>query len=136
MADAAAVHRAYVEAVNQQDLVRVRELFDETYTYTGADGVVHKGPEAGIAQIEPFLKGFPDLRLDVRLQHVSGDTSIMEAVAKGTQTGDLGPIPATGKYAEVVVCDIVDVRDGKIVAEREYYNEVPQLQQRGVKPTQ
>ena len=136
MADAGAVHREYVEAVDRHDLVRIRELFHDSYTYTGADGVVHEGPEAGIAQIEPFLKGFPDLRFDVRRQFLDGDTSVMEAVAKGTQTGDLGPIPATGKYAEVVVCDIVDVRDGKIVAEREYYNEVSLLQQLGVMPTE
>jgi steroid delta-isomerase-like uncharacterized protein len=136
MADAAAIHLEYVDAVTKQDLDRVREPFADEYTYTGADGVVHRGPEAGIAQIEPFLKGFPDLRFEVRLQHQSGDTSIMEAVAKGTQTGDLGPIPATGKYAEIVVCDIVDVRNGKIVAEREYYNEVSLLQQLGVMPAE
>jgi ketosteroid isomerase-like protein len=56
--------------------------------------------------------------------------------ARGTHTGPLGPIPATGKSAEVVVCDIVEIRDGKIYREREYYDQLTMMQQLGVMPAE
>jgi steroid delta-isomerase-like uncharacterized protein len=134
MADAAAVHRAYLDAVNRHDLAGVRGMFHPDYTYRGADGVEHRGPDAGVAQVQGFLAAFPDLRLDPGPHHACGDVSVLEVTARGTHRGDLGGIPATGKSVEVVVCDVVEVRDGKIHREREYYDAMTMMQQLGAIP--
>jgi steroid delta-isomerase-like uncharacterized protein len=134
MVDVAAIHRELIEAINRQDLVRYRELLHDEYTYVGADGVEHVGPAAGVAQVEPFLKGFPDLHLGIDRQFVSGDASIVEVTARGTQTGELAGIPATGRSASVLGCNVIEVRDGKVYRERDYFNEVSLLQQLGVMP--
>lgn len=136
MADSVAIHLEALENINKRDLAAFRAMLHPDYTYTGPDGVELKGPEAGIAEVEGILAGFPDVRLTVNHHHQCGDVSVIEFIARGTHTGPLGPIPATGKSAEVVVCDIVDIRDGKIYREREYYDQLTMMQQLGVIPAE
>src|SRR6202035_3597291 len=102
VADAVAIHVDYLESVNQHDLGRIRGMYHQDYTYTGADGVEQQGPEAGVAQVRGFVEAFPDLRLTARHTHACGAVSIVEATARGTHQAPLGPIPATGKSIEVV----------------------------------
>ena len=135
MADAAAIHLAYLEAVNDHDLTKVRELFHPDYTYLGADGVEQQGREAGVAQVAGFLTAFPDLRLDLDHRHACGEVSVLEATARGTHRADLGPIPATGKTIQLGLCDVVEVRDGKVYREREYFDQMTMMQQLGVAPS-
>jgi steroid delta-isomerase-like uncharacterized protein len=136
MADANSVHAAYLEAVNDHDLASVRELFHPDYTYLGADGVEHQGPEAGVAQVEGFVTAFPDLRIELTHQHSCGDVSVLEGTVRGTHRADLGPIPPTGKAIELGLCDVVEVRDGKVYREREYFDQMTMMQQLGVIPAE
>jgi hypothetical protein len=84
MADATSIHREYLEAVNQHDLARIRQLFHPDYTYLGADGVEQQGPEAGVAQIEGFVTAFPDLRIDLSHLLACGESSVLEGTLRGT----------------------------------------------------
>ncbi|MBI4571514.1 MAG: ester cyclase, partial [Chloroflexi bacterium] len=43
-------------------------------------------------------------------------------------------IPATGRKVEMPVCTVLDIRDGKITAEREYMDMAHMMQQLGVMP--
>jgi steroid delta-isomerase-like uncharacterized protein len=134
--DATAVHLDYLDSVNKADLDRIRGMFHPEYTYTGPDGVEKRGPEAGVAQVQGFVTAFPGLTLTANHRHVCGDVSIMEATARGTHTAALGPIPATGKSIEVVLCDVIELRDGKIYREREYYDELSIMKQLGLMPSE
>jgi steroid delta-isomerase-like uncharacterized protein len=134
--DATAMHLDYLDRVNHADLGRIRAMFHKDYTYTGADGVEQRGPEAGVAQVQGFVTAFPGLTLTANHRHVVGDVSIIEATARGTHTAALGPIPATGKSIEIVVCDVIEVRDGKIYREREYYDEMSLMKQLGLMPSE
>jgi steroid delta-isomerase-like uncharacterized protein len=134
MADAAAIHLEYLESVNKHDLERIRELLHEGYTYLGADGVQQEGPDAGVALVEGYLIAFPDLRLDVTHSHMCGDASVLEVVARGTHQGELEGMPATGKSIELTICDVIEVRDGKVYREREYFDQMTMMQQLGVNP--
>ncbi|HZQ27460.1 MAG TPA: ester cyclase [Acidimicrobiales bacterium] len=135
MSDAARVHQDMLEAVTEQDIERFRALLHPDYTYTGNDGVELPGVDAGVAQVEIYVRAFPDLTFELRCQYAEGNASIMEFTARGTHKEELAGIPATGRQVTVPVCDIIEVRDGKVYREREYYDVMSMMQQLGVVPT-
>ena len=136
MADAAAIHAEYVETVNTRDFDKMRALLDADYSYTGPDGVEAKGPDAGIGVAQMYTAAFPDLKLEILHQHAAnGEVSVIEMRATGTHKGDLPDLPATGKRAVVSICDVIEVRDGKVYREREYYDALSMMQQLGAIPS-
>ena len=62
--------------------------------------------------------------------------STIEFTGRGTNTGELMGMPATNKGIDVIVCDVIEVRDGKVYREREYYDQLTMMQQLGVIPTE
>ncbi len=134
MSDAASIAREYLEAWNRRDWARWRELLHPQYTYTGGDGQTQNGPEAGLAVGQMFATAFPDGRIEIQGIHSAGDTAVVEFIGRGTHTGDLMGIAPTGRPMTIPVCTILDVRDGKIRAEREYMDMLHMMQQLGVAP--
>jgi steroid delta-isomerase-like uncharacterized protein len=126
------VHREYIDAILRHDFEMVERMFHPEYTYTGGDGQESKGPEAGLAVAKMFTSAFPDLSVKFNKIHVAGQTAIGEFVATGTHKGDLMGIKPTGKRASVTVCNVIEVRDGKIYREREYFDSMTMLVQLGV----
>ena len=134
MSDAASIARESTEVWNRRDWARYRELFHPEYSYTGGDGQVQKGPEAGMAIAQMFANAFPDGRIDVQSIHAAGSVAIVEFIGRGTHKGDLMGIAPTGRQISIPVCNVVDIRDGKIIAEREYMDMMHMMQQLGVAP--
>ena len=134
MSDAASIAREYLEGWNRRDWARWRELFHPQYTYTGGDGQLQKGPDAGLAVGQMFATAFPDGRIDVQNIHTAGNVAIVEFTGRGTHKGDLMGIAPTGRQITIPVCDILEIRDGKIIAEREYMDMLHLMQQLGVAP--
>ncbi len=135
MPDAAAIARDYLEAWNRRDWARFREVLHPDYSYTGGDGQPQKGPEAGMAVGHMFATAFPDGKIEFKRVHTVGDNvAIAEFVARGTHKGDLMGIASTGRSITMPVCMIIEVRDGKIAAEREYMDMLHLMQQLGVAP--
>ena len=123
MPDAATIQREMFEAVERRDFDRLRELLHPDYTYIGGDGVERAGAEAALAVADFYTTAFPDVTFEVRASHApSDDVSVLELIARGTHTGPLGDVPATGRAVEVVACNVVEVRDGRILREREYFD--------------
>lgn len=133
MADAAGLHREMIEAVDRRDFESLRELYAADYEYWGNDGTAGD-VEAAIAVADMYTSAFPDLTFEIVHETSCGDVSVVEFVARGTHTAPLGDTPATGKRAEVSVCNIIEVSDGKIRREREYYDQLGMLQQLGLIP--
>ena len=135
MSDPAAIARDYLESFNRRDFDHVRELLHSTYSYTGADGDRQDGgPEVGIAVMQMWANAFPDANVQAERVHVSGDTAVVEFMARGTHQGELMGVAATGRKVEMPVCTILDIKDGKIGAEREYMDLANMMQQLGVMP--
>ena len=134
MSDPAAIARQYMEAAPRRDFDKCRQLFHPQYSYTGGDGQRQEGADAGIAVADMFTTALPDVTLDVKHAHVSGDSAIVEFVASGTHTGELMGIAPTGRKISMPVCLVLDIRDGKIYAEREYMDMMHLMQQLGVAP--
>jgi len=134
MSDPSAIAREYTDAWNRRDWAALRELLHPQYTYTGGDGQQQKGPEAGLAIGQMFANGFPDGRMDVQRIHADGDIAIVEFMGRGTHKGDLMGIAPTGRQVSMPVCSVIEIRDGKIYAEREYMDMMHLMQQLGVAP--
>jgi len=134
MSDAASIAREYLESFNRRDWDRIRDLFASGYSYTGSDGEKQQGPEAGLAVVQMWASAFSDAKIDIRQIHVAGDVAIVEFQASGTQNGELMGIPATGRKVSMPVCTVLEIRDGKIYAEREYMDLAHMMQQLGVMP--
>ena len=134
MPDAAAIARQYLEAAPRRDFGKVRQLYHPQYSYTGGDGQRQEGAEAGIALADMFTTAFPDVKLEIKHIHVTGDIVIVEFVASGTHASDLMGIAPTGRKMSMPVCLVLEIRDGKIYAEREYMDMLHLMQQLGVAP--
>jgi len=134
MSDAASIAREYLEAWNRRDWARYRDILHPEYTLTGGDGQTQKGPEAGMAVGQMFATAFPDGKIDLKSVHATGDVAIVEFIGRGTHTGDLMGIAPTGRQMTIPVCEIYELRDGKIYAERQYMDMLHMMQQLGVAP--
>ncbi|MDR8391697.1 ester cyclase [Aliifodinibius sp. S!AR15-10] len=132
MANLKKIVEEYLKAIPKREFDKARKLMHPKYSYTGADGKRHEGIEAGIGVGEMYTNAFPDLRLDVKYIHVAGNIVVAEFVGSGTHKGELMGITPTGKKAKVPVCSIMEFRDDKIYAEREYFDTAVMLQQLGV----
>ena len=135
MSDSAAIARESTDAWNRRDWEKFRGLMHADYSYTGGDGQVQTGPDAGIALLQMWANAFPDGKIDIQHIHaVSDSVAIVEFIGRGTHQGDLMGIAATGRQMSIPVCNVIEVRDGKIYAEREYMDMLHLMQQLGAMP--
>lgn len=134
MSDPASIARDYNDAWNRRDWARYRDILHPEYTYTGPDGQTQKGPDAGVGVGQMFATGFPDGRIDVQHIHGAGDVAIVEFIGRGTHNGDLMGIAPSGRVVAIPVCEVYEIRDGKIITERQYMDMMTMMQQLGVVP--
>jgi steroid delta-isomerase-like uncharacterized protein len=131
MANPSDMQREMLEAWNSRDFDKMRSMAPPQYTYMGADGKEYVGPDAGIEIARMYAAAFPDGRIEVRRIHTAGDVSIAECVARGTHKGELMGVAPTGKPVEILLCNVMEVRGGKIYREREYMDMLALLSQIG-----
>ena len=136
MADATSIAREFNDAWNRRDWAAYKGSLHPEYTYTGPDGQTQKGPEAGLAVGQMFANAFPDGKIDVLGVHASGDVAIVEFIGRGTHKGDLMGVAPTGNQVAIPVCEVYEIRDGKIHTERQYMDFMTMMQQLGVAPAQ
>lgn len=131
MADPKKIVEEMFEAIPKREFEKARKLLHSEYSYSSADGQRYEGPDAAIEVGEMYTTAFPDLRIDIKHMHVAGNIVVTEFVANGTHKGDLMGITPTGRQVKVPVCNVVEVRDDKIYAEREYFDTAYLKQQLG-----
>lgn len=136
MNDSASIMKQYLEAMNGHNIEKVRQLLHPRYSYTGGDGKKQEGIEAGVNVATMYMNAFPDMKLEVKNTYTTGDIVVTEFIAKGTQKGRFMDVAPTNRQVEVPVCEVVECRDGKIFAEREYSDTNIIWQQLGVQPKQ
>jgi steroid delta-isomerase-like uncharacterized protein len=129
---------AAIAAFNRGDI--------EGYCATYADDAVLTSPDGTFTGREAITQNwvlehqsFPDEQVTVSLTVEDGDRLIQEWTWRATNTGDLTlpdgtVIPATGKTVEVDGARVVVMRDGKIVSERMYFDNVAAYSQLGLLP--
>lgn len=128
------IAREYMETWNKRDFDHYRSMMHDGYSYTGGDGQKLSGIEAGIGVAQMFAGALSDGRINVKSIHEAGNTVVVEFIGTGTHDGDLMGVAPTGRSLTLPVCDVIEIRDGKIYAEREYMDVMTMMQQLGVVP--
>lgn len=138
MADAKEVAARWVEAFNAHDESGIREL-EADRAVLEAPGEVHiEGGEATAQYAMAWLRAFPDSRLTVVNELVTGDWIAQEFTFEGTHEQTLstptGDIPATHKPFAGRGAQIMRVKGDAIVDTRLYFDQVQVMTQLGLMP--
>ncbi len=134
MSNVESLHRGMLRAIEKRNWSDLEASLHPRYTYTSAEGA-DQPAAAGIAVAQTYTAAFSDLKFEVLHQFTAGSTSIMEIRASGTNDGELMGLPATGKPVQVDICNVIEERDGKIFAEREYFDSASLMAQLGFEGT-
>jgi len=122
----------YVEMINKHDPDAVDLFVAEDYVNHNA--FVADGREANRQFWTAFFAGLPDVRVTMEDLVVSGDRVVGRFVYRGTHTGDLMGIPATGQPVEMRSIDIWRVQNGMFVEHWDELNLMQVFQQIGALP--
>lgn len=135
-----ATHRAllelYVERYNAHDLDACMALYAEDAVQLMPDGLF-EGRRAIRERLARELEAFPDIEFGFGAFVEQGDAFADEWTFTGTHQGALllpdgGTLPATGRRVEVRGMEYVRVRDGRIVIDNLYYDNLSVASQLGV----
>jgi len=99
--------------------------------YRNHNAFVGDGREANRQFWAAFFRAFPDLSATMEDSVISGDRVVGRFVYRGTHTGELMGIPASGKPVEMRSIDIWRVEDGIFVEHWDELNLLEVFQQIG-----
>lgn len=128
------IAREYVEAWNSRAFDRLESLVSDDAEIIDFDGSSGRGPTGVRAQAELYANAFPDGKIEITRIIAAGETAVVEQVGRGKNDGPFGDVPATHKTAELPFVNVLDIRDGKIVRDRQYGDTATMLQQLGLMP--
>jgi predicted ester cyclase len=105
-----------IEAVNTRDFDALDDIVSPTVRrYSGAT------PEVQVTSLDEFkaflhadLAAVPDAMQEVNLIFSSGDMVAVHEIYRGTQTGQMGPFPPSGRSLELPFIGLLRVEDGKV----------------------
>ena len=127
--------QVHLDGLNNHDLIQSRASFAEDVV-TVTPGGTMEGLDAFMALGDAFMTAAPDQWITAEHIYEVGDTIISEGVYGGTHTGPLatpdGVIPATGRSFQFPYCEVHQVRDGKFVHTRIYWDNMGFMAQLGL----
>lgn len=136
MADAKALVRAMLDAMNRRELGELDALLTDDFTrYCEATPEpVMRGLDAYKAFLRADAVAFPDNVQTLVHCLADGDEVAMYVTYEGTHHGPLGPMPATGKPVRFDFAGVGTVRDGKLADLRLTWDNMTILRQLGALP--
>lgn len=125
-----------VAALNSRDIEKFLSFYTDDCVYEDvAVGKVNHGKDELRNFYSDFFRMAPDVKFEEKIAIRSGDWLATEWVMTGTHSGSTPEIPATGKRFSIRGASIMQIRDGKISRESDYWNMASFLQQLGILPT-
>ena len=94
-------------------------------------GWVMRGKEEVRRYYDLWWSAFPDVSIKVDRINAAGEWVIAECTSRSTHTGSFMGIPPTGRKVTAHICCVIRVRDGKLVEEAVYYDQMERLTQIG-----
>jgi steroid delta-isomerase-like uncharacterized protein len=135
---------------SEENKARSRRFFEEVWgkgnlavidELTASNFVNHNAPPGlppGLEGLKQFVvmyrAAFPDIQISIDDVIAEGDKVVIRWTARGTNTGPLFGMPATGKAATVTGITIERKVDGKSVEGWNNFDQLGMLQQLGVIP--
>ena len=115
----------WLSAWNAHDVSQAETLLAEDVEYfdAGFAGIQHGRKDALERGMAVFLRGVPDLHLELRGEPIVGrDAVAWEWTLTGTNTGTWGGIAATNQKIQLKGFSLMRLRDGRIVQLSSYYD--------------
>ncbi len=127
--------RRFTELFSTGDDALADEILSPEVVFhgTSADGEL-RGVDAMKGFVAGYRQAFPDARSTVEDQVAEGDTVVTRWRARGTHSGQLGPLAATDRPFEIDGVTIERIEDGRIVEVWVARDELGLLRQLGVLP--
>jgi predicted ester cyclase len=105
--------RTFVEEVwNGRNYQAAADLYAETYV-----NPFGSGPAARVEPIRRYHETFPDLHMDIEELVVAGDTVVLRAAFRGTDTGGYAGRAPTGRAVHEWVVTIMHFEADRVVRE-------------------
>jgi predicted ester cyclase len=117
----------------------LREMIDEDVEWTTVPtGEVFRGHEGFMRFLQGWADAFPDGRAEDAHVYVGEDFAVTEFVGRGTHEGPLrspgGEISPTGRPVEFELCEVYQIRNGRIHSARTYFDAADLMRQVGALP--
>ena len=121
---------------NQRRCDEISKFYAEDYVvdYTPY-APLRRGREVVREMVERAYTAFPDYHEELHEMVAEGDTVVARLAISGTQQGQWGPVPPTGKHVSIEEIVTLKFRDGKVVWQRGLVDNLGALRQLGVVPT-
>jgi limonene-1,2-epoxide hydrolase len=113
MTDGKDVVREFCSAIGRKDLGAVEALMDEKVVYHNIGSEPAVGRDAALGAVKFQFDMFDAIEFRLRNLAVDGDTVLTERVDVITANGITAPVPVMGTF---------EVRDGRIIAWRDYFD--------------
>jgi predicted ester cyclase len=140
-----------VDAVERNKAL-VRELTEVVWNGRGLDRIadfyapefvadyrpyspLREGHDGIRRMVEGAWMAFPDYHEELHELIAEGDRVVVHLTISGTQSGQWGPLPPTGKRVQFEEIVILQIRDGKVHRQRGIPDNLNALRQLGVVPT-
>jgi steroid delta-isomerase-like uncharacterized protein len=125
------VRRLHAELLAARDLSVVDAFFAPDFVSHTNPPELPEGVEGVRRFFAMFRDAMPDVEVTIDELIVDGDRAAVATTIRGTHTGELLGLAATGRRVEVAGVDMVRVRDGRIVEHRGLTDTVGLLRQIG-----
>jgi predicted ester cyclase len=120
---------------NGRDLSRIAECYAPDFVGDYRPYALREGHAGVRAMVEGAWTAFPDYHEEVHELIAEGDRVVVHLTISGTQRGQWGPLPATGKRVAFDEIVILRIRDGKVLGQRGIVDNLWALRQLGAVPT-
>ncbi len=125
-----------LDAFNSNDMEGWLSAYTDDIVY---EDVAMGKTSHGKGELRTFTAGThamsPDVKIEGKSLFGSGDWAAAEWVMSGTHTGKTPELPPTGKKFSLLGSSIMQIRDGKISRQTDYWNMTSFLQQVGILPS-
>jgi predicted ester cyclase len=129
----------FVAAFNAHDEHALSALHADGIKFNAPGGFKATNAKDATAYATTWLKAFPDGKMKVRSEILSGPWVVQEITMEGTHTAPLvsptGTIAPTYKKVLGYGVQLLRVENGKIAEARIYFDQLDQMRQLGLIPT-
>jgi predicted ester cyclase len=119
---------------NGRQLDRIPEFYAADFVGNCRPYALREGHAGVRAMVEGAWTAFPDYHEELQDLIAEGDRVAVHLTISGTQLGQWGPLPPTGKRARFDEIAILQIRDGKVLGQRGVVDNLLALRQLGVVP--
>ncbi|HLZ95087.1 MAG TPA: ester cyclase [Candidatus Dormibacteraeota bacterium] len=129
----------FVAAFNAHDEHALHAVHADDIKFNAPGGFKATNAKDATGYAMTWIKAFPDGKMKVRSEIMSGPWVVQEIVMEGTHTGPLvspaGTIAPTYKKVVGYGVQLIRVENGKIAEARIYFDQLDQQRQLGLIPT-